>query len=301
MRILLTGASGQVGGALLPLLRRRGHEVIAPDSAALDLARPEGLAAVLDGVAPDLIINPAAYTAVDQAEDAPDTAFAVNAAAPAALARWAAGRAVPLVQFSTDYVFDGSGTTPWREDDPCRPLSVYGSSKRDGEVAIQAAGGPHLIIRTSWVYAAQGRNFLRTIIRLARERDELRIVSDQTGAPTSAATLAAVLTAIIEGGAGDLAAAFAAASGIVHVANAGTTSWHGFAEAIVAGMRARGVRLAVREIRAVSTAEYGARAIRPLNSRLDLARLRQVFGITPPDWREALAAELDRALREGAD
>ncbi|MGJ5206462.1 dTDP-4-dehydrorhamnose reductase [Bradyrhizobium sp. HKCCYLR20261] len=296
MRILLTGASGQVGGALLPLLRRRGHEVIAPGRADFDLARPASLAAALEGWAPGLIINPAAFTAVDQAEDDPATAFTVNAEAPAALARWAAGRAVPLVHFSTDYVFDGSGETPWREDDACRPLSVYGRSKRDGELAIQAAGAPHLIVRTSWVYAAHGRNFLRTMMRLAAERPELRIVSDQVGAPTSAATLAAVLTAIVEGGAADLAAAFAAAGGVVHVANAGVTSWHGFAEAIVTGMRARGMDLAVQEIRAISTAEFGAKAIRPLNSRLDLTRLRQVFGLTPPDWREALAAELDRAL-----
>jgi dTDP-4-dehydrorhamnose reductase len=195
MRILLTGTSGQVGGALLPLLRR-SQEVLAPNRAEFDLSDPRALAAALDRLEVDLIINPAAYTAVDRAEDEPELALRINAEAPAELACWAARHSVPLVHFSTDYVFDGSGETPWREEHRCCPLSSYGRSKWAGEKAIQASGAPQLIIRTSWVYAAQGTNFLRTVNRLARERDELRVVADQFGAPTSASAIAEAVAMI---------------------------------------------------------------------------------------------------------
>jgi dTDP-4-dehydrorhamnose reductase len=174
MRILLTGTSGQVGRALAPLLAQQG-EVIAAARTAFDLAQPATLPAMLDQLSPDLIVNPAAYTAVDRAEDEPDLANAVNADAPGAMARWAAARNVPMVHFSTDYVFDGSGERPWRETDRCAPLGVYGRSKLAGEEAIRAAGGPHLILRTAWVYAAEGANFMRTMIRLGREREALRV------------------------------------------------------------------------------------------------------------------------------
>ncbi len=167
MRILLTGVTGQVGAALRAPLARAGS-LVAADRNRLDLARPERVASVLDDIAPDLIVNPAAYTAVDRAEDERELAFCVNAEAPGAMARWAASRGVPLVHFSTDYVFDGGGARPWREDDATGPLSAYGASKLAGEDAIRAAGGPHLVIRTSWVYAATGANFLRTVARLAR-------------------------------------------------------------------------------------------------------------------------------------
>jgi dTDP-4-dehydrorhamnose reductase len=293
MRILVTGVTGQVGGALVERLRS-GGTIIAADRALLDLARPDEIPAALDRMAPDLIINPAAYTAVDRAEDEAALAFRVNGEAPGALARWAAGRAVPLMHFSTDYVFDGAGSQPWREDDPTGPLSVYGASKLAGEDAVRAAGGPHLVIRTSWVYAAQGANFLRTIARLARERAELRIVVDQFGAPTSAGLIADAVFRIVATNGANLAERFAGAGGLVHLAAAGETSWHGFAAAIVDGLKARGVALAVAQVTPIATADYPTKARRPANSRLDLTRLKQIFGIETPHWEKAVAPELDR-------
>ena len=177
--------TGQVGRALFGTLQPIGS-VVAADRALLDLSRPGDISASLDGIAPDVIIKPAAYTAVDRAEDERDLALRVNGEAPAAIARWAAAHGAPLIHFSTDYVFDGTGTRPWHEDDRPAPLSAYGASKLAGEEAVRASGAPHLIIRTSWVYAAKGANFLRTIARLAGERKELRIVADQIGAPTAA-------------------------------------------------------------------------------------------------------------------
>jgi len=296
MRILLTGATGQVGGALLPRLRR--HDVLAADRVALDLARPERIAEALDRLAPDLIINPAAYTAVDKAEDERDLAMRVNAGAPDALARWACEKNVPLLHFSTDYVFDGRSDRPWREDDATGPLSVYGASKLAGEEAIRSIGGTFLIVRTSWVYAAKGPNFLRTIARLARERKELRIVADQIGAPTPAAVVADVITSMVAGGLDAFRSDCARANGLVHLATSGEASWHGFAAAIVDGLKARGVKLAVEQVNPIKSEEYPTRATRPRNSRLDLSRLRQVFGIKPPPWREALAPELDQLADE---
>jgi dTDP-4-dehydrorhamnose reductase len=297
MRILVTGVTGQVGGALV---KRFGSEalVVAAGRGQLDLARPAELAGALDRLAPDLIINPAAYTAVDRAEDERELAFRVNAEAPSAMARWAAARGVPLVHFSTDYVFDGLSDRPWREDDPTNPLSVYGMSKLAGEAAIHAAGGPFLIIRTSWVYAAHGANFLRTIARLARERRELRIVADQYGAPTSARLIADVVVAIVGKNPGALAARFAASAGLLNVAASGATTWHGFAVAIVEGLKARGAALAVESIVPIATADYPTKAKRPGNSRFDLTRLTDMFHITTPDWSSALAAELDQLAAE---
>lgn len=296
MRILLTGVTGQGGGALVEPLRAVGA-VIAADRAVLDLGAPHAIPGALDRIAPDLIVNPAAYTQVDRAEDERELAFRINAEAPGIMARWAAARGVPFVHFSTDYVFDGSGTRPWREDDPTGPLSVYGASKLAGEEAIRAAGGAHLIVRTSWVYAATGKNFLVTMARLARERDELRVVADQVGAPTSARLIAAAVAAMLSPvalGGTSFAALFAAGGGLVHLAAAGETSWHGFACAIVDGLRARGVPVLARRVVAIATADYPTKAKRPANSRLDLARLTAVFGVAPPRWDIALAPELDR-------
>ena len=225
----------------------------------------------------------------------------VNAEAPAELARWAARKNVPLIHFSTDYVFDGSGETPWHEEDNCRPLSSYGRSKWEGEKAIQASGAPHLIIRTSWVYAAQGANFLRTMARLARERDELRVVADQCGAPTSAPSIADAVLAILArcSSTAELAADFATARGLVHLANSGTTSWHGFACAIVEGLKARGQPVKAGAVHAITTKDFPTKAIRPANSRLDLSRLRKVFGVTMPRWEQALERELDCLVQLG--
>jgi dTDP-4-dehydrorhamnose reductase len=252
----------------------------------------------LDRDAPDLIINPAAYTAVDKAEDEADLAQRINGEAPGIIARWAARRAVPLIHFSTDYVYDGGGTRARRETDAPHPLSVYGKTKLAGEEAVRAAGGSFLIFRTCWVYAAQGKNFLRTISRLALERKELRVVGDQIGAPTTAALIADAVTQIVRGGIGRLQERSAQASGLVHICASGETSWHGFTCAIVEGLRRRGVTLAVDKVISIRTDEYPTRAARPLNSRLDLGRLRDIFGIVPPQWETALAPELDALAPE---
>ncbi len=297
MRILVTGVSGQIGGALVPRLKQFGT-VLAHDRGSLDFARLEAIPGWLDREAPDLIINPAAYTAVDKAEDEAALAMRINAEAPGILARWAAQHNVPLLHFSTDYVYDGGGARPWREDDATCPLSVYGKSKLAGEQAIRAAGGSCLIVRTCWIYAAQGRNFLRTLARLALERKELRVVADQIGAPTAAALVADSVAAIVAGGPDRFRKCAALAEGLVHVCASGETSWHGFAGAIVEGLRERGVRLAVDKVTAIRSDEYPMRAARPHNSRLDLTRLQAVFGLTPPRWEAALSPELDCLARE---
>ena len=295
MRFLVTGVSGQIGSEVT---RRFGNlgVVIAADRGILDLSQPTTLARRLDALAPDVIINPAAYTAVDRAEDERELAFKVNAESPAAIAEWAAARGVPLVHFSTDYVFDGSAEQPWREDDPVAPLNVYGASKLAGEQNIRAAGGPHLIIRTSWIYAARGANFLQTIMRLARERSELKIVADQIGAPTSAALVSDILIEIVQKDLSGLASVFAAAGSTLHVAGGGHTSWHGFASAIVDGLRRREVTLAIERIMPIGTKDYPTKAVRPLNSRLDLTRLADVFRISPPTWDALLEAELQKVV-----
>ena len=292
MRILLTGAAGQVGGALLPLLRERA-DVVAPLRDQFDLSRPGELAGRLDSIKPDLIINPAAYTAVDRAEDERELAFRINAEAPEAIARWAAPRGVPLVHFSTDYVFDGSGDRPWREDSTPAPLSVYGQSKLAGDQAIADAGAFHVIARTSWVYGASGANFLKTIVRLAGEREQLRIVADQIGAPTTANAIAQSVVAMLPRNDEDLRKTFETRGGVVNLVCSGETSWHGFATAIVSGLQSRGTKFAVKEIVPIRSDEFPVKAKRPSNSRLDLTRLRERFGITPPSWQQALDRELD--------
>ncbi|MBB4366816.1 dTDP-4-dehydrorhamnose reductase [Bradyrhizobium sp. CIR18] len=299
MRILLTGTDGQVGGALQPLLAGLGT-IIAPDIAAFDLSKPERLAGALDAFKPDLIINPAAYTAVDRAEDERELAFRINAGGPEEIAQWAAKHRVPLVHFSTDYVFDGSGEAPWREDSPTGPLSVYGASKLAGDTSIRAAGGPHLIARTSWVYAAKGANFLRTIARLAAERKELRIVADQIGAPTTARSIANAIADIVLPNLSNLNELFARKGGVVNLVCTGETSWHGFASAIVAGLKSRGLALEVEEIVPIATADFPTKASRPGNSRLNLSRLNRQFGVVTPDWREALSVELDDFVAQRA-
>ncbi|MEZ5786290.1 MAG: dTDP-4-dehydrorhamnose reductase [Xanthobacteraceae bacterium] len=293
MRILVTGVTGQIGGALMRRLQSSGT-VIAADRAVLDLARPGKIAEGLDEIAPDLIVNSAAYTTVDQAEHARDLAFTINAESPGVMARWAADHRVPLVSLSTDYVFNGSGNQPWREDDAPAPLSVYGESKLAGENAIRRAGGSHLIVRTSWVYAAQGRNFFRAIAHKACEQAELKVVADQIGAPTSAAIVADALARILSPSREQLQIDFAKAGGIVHLAADGFTSWHGFATAIVNGLKQRAVAVKAERVTPVSTDDYPVSAARPRNSRMDLGRLAAVFGIRPVHWAAALEPELDQ-------
>jgi dTDP-4-dehydrorhamnose reductase len=297
MRIVVTGVTGQVGSALLASLGKIGT-VVPADRSLLNLTEPEQISGALDRLTPELIINPAAYTAVDRAEDERELAFLVNAEAPRVIARWAAQRKVPLVHFSTDYVFGGQDNEPWREDGPTGPLSAYGASKLAGETAIREIGGPHLIVRTSWVYAAKGTNFLRTIARLALERTVLRIVADQIGSPTSARVIAETVAAILASGTGNLDERFGEAQGCVNIATTGQTSWHGFASAIIEGLRSRHVGLAVQSILPLRTEEYPTKARRPHNSRFDLTRLRDLFGVATPSWREALEPELDQLARD---
>jgi dTDP-4-dehydrorhamnose reductase len=286
MRILVTGVSGQVGGALVGRLPPSAT-VLAADRSVLDLAEPQAIAGTLDRLAPDIVFNPAAYTAVDKAEDEPDVAMRVNAEAPGALARWAAARDVPFIHFSTEYVFDGSGERAWREDDAPQPLSVYGASKLAGENEIRSAGGTVLIVRTSWVYGAEGKNFLRTIARLARERSELRIVADQIGAPTWARDIATATADVIQQAhRGRRDGQFR--SDTLHMTAAGATSWHGFAQAILD--RAGDLVPTRPAVRAIATEEFPTPARRPRNSRLCCDRLRERFGITLPDWTAALGA-----------
>ena len=289
MRILLTGATGQVGGALLASLSGFGV-VLAPARSELDLATPLAIRKFLDGSKPDLIVNPAAYTAVDRAEDEPELAFRVNAESPREMAHWAACHDVPLIHFSTDYVFDGSGESAWREDDVTAPLSVYGKSKLAGDEAVRAGGAPSLIVRTSWVYANQGRNFMLTVTRLAAEQKELRIVCDQVGAPTSARVIANAVTKLVETGLPSLRNRIRDCD-IVNIACSGETSWFGFAEAIVDGLRRRNLGVKAERVIPIKSQDYPTRAVRPYNSRLDPTRAREIFSIRMPSWQEALDAE----------
>jgi len=286
LRILVTGVTGQVGSALVPRLARFGT-VIPADRTLIDMTAPREIATRLDELSPDIIVNPAAYTAVDKAEDDRDLAFLVNEEAPLAIARWTAVKRVPLIHFSTDYVFDGSGTTPWKETDAPSPISIYGVSKLAGEVAIQSVGGPHLIVRTSWVYSPTGTNFYRTIMRLAEEREELRIVADQFGAPTSAAIIADTIAAMFAAPRG-VSAIIARDGGLVHLAAASIGTWHEFAGAIVECLRAKGLPLKIARIVPITTDDCPLKARRPLNSRLDLTKLSQIFGISTPHWRRGL-------------
>lgn len=292
--MLVTGTTGQVGGALRSRLASLG-EIISVDRNVIDLSRPDLIASALDMIGPELIINPAAYTAVDQAECEKELAFRINAYAPGAMASWAARHDVPIIHFSTDYVFDGSGDHRWREeDDPC-PLSVYGASKLAGERAVRESGCDQLIIRTCWVYAARGRNFLTSIVRQARERVELRVVADQFGAPTSADVVAQTVAAIVggPGGVQHLRKRFRMVDGLLHLCASGETSWYEFTLSIIDRLRRHGEPLAVRQIIPIETKDYPTKARRPQNSRLDLSRMRDAFGIEMVDWRTSAELEID--------
>lgn len=274
MRLLVTGSNGQVGRELVRTLAPLG-EVVASDRAGADLARPDELVAAVRAARPAIIVNAAAYTAVDRAESEPEVARAVNAVAPGILAEEAKRLGALLVHYSTDYVFDGSKPAPYTEDDAPRPLNVYGRTKLEGEQAIRAADGRHLILRTSWVYGPRGSNFLLTMLRLGKEREELRVVDDQLGAPTSSAAIAEATARILGS---------AEASGLFHLTASGRTSWHGFAAAI---MREAGLSTRVVPIR---SSEYPMAAKRPLNSVLSNDRLAATFGFRPSSWEDQLAA-----------
>lgn len=289
MKLLVVGANGQVGHALRRSLAPLGEIVATTRDGllddghacqALDLSDLDAIAPLIERVRPDAVVNAAAYTAVDRAEDEADLAFRINAQAPERLAAACAQRGAPLVHYSTDYVFDGRGTRPYREDDATAPLGVYGQSKRAGEEAIARCGAPHLILRTAWVYGLHGSNFLRTMLRLGADRDELRVVADQRGCPTPARLIADATAAVLRRG--------IAEPGIRHLVAAGETTWHGFADAIFDEAMARGLIARRPVVTPIATADYPTRAARPAYSVLDTHRLRAEYGLEIPDWRTAL-------------
>jgi dTDP-4-dehydrorhamnose reductase len=298
MRILLFGANGQVGTELRRSLATLGEVVAATRSGRLeqdgpcelaDFDQPHALAPLISRIAPDVVVNAAAYTAVDRAEAEPAIAFRANAEAPARIAEACSRRDALLLHYSTDYVFDGHGTRPYREDDPTAPLGVYGASKLAGEHAVRDSGARHLILRTAWVYAAHGRNFLRTMLRLAGERDELRVVADQIGSPTSAALIADCTARILQRS--------IATSGTWHLTASGQASWHEFAEAITAGAYARGLIGQRPRILPISTADYPTPAARPEYSVLDTTKLQHDFDLVPAAWQDGLGEILDAMVR----
>jgi dTDP-4-dehydrorhamnose reductase len=294
MKILLFGKNGQVGWELQRSLAPLG-ELVALDRHSEDfcgdLLDPDGLKDTVRRVRPDAIINAAAYTAVDKAESDPATARAINAGAPAVLAEAAQSIGAWLVHYSTDYVFDGSGSKPWQESDPTGPLNVYGKTKLEGEQRIVAACRQHLILRTSWVYAARGGNFARTMLRLAAEREALTVINDQFGAPTGADLLADATAQVLRSALREDAADVA---GTYHLAAAGETSWHGYAQFVIESALRAGVPLKtqVAAISAIPTAAFPTPARRPLNSRLDTTKLRNTFGLHLPPWQQGVARML---------
>lgn len=281
-RILIVGAEGQVGRELMAL--RHGRELVGLGRAGLDIVDPAAARQVVADFRPSLVINAAAYTAVDRAESEPATAFAVNADGPANLAEACARADVPLFHISTDYVFDGTKAEPYREDDPVAPLGAYGESKWQGECAVRDRLDRHLILRVAWVFGAQGGNFVKTMLRLGAERPQLRVVADQHGGPTPAAAIAATLLDLAD----RTLAGEPAPWGTYHYCGAPATSWHGFAEAIFARAQAMGMLATVPMVEPIATAEYPTPARRPANSVLDCRRLAQVAGIFQPDWRLGL-------------
>jgi dTDP-4-dehydrorhamnose reductase len=290
--ILVTGGTGQVGIELARWSWPADWRLALPSRAELDLASAASIRAWLADRKVDAIVNSGAYTAVDKAESEPDVAFAINAEAPAILAEIAAKRGIPIVQLSTDYVFDGEKDGPYVESDPVAPLNVYGVSKAGGEKAVRAAGERHLILRTAWVVSPHGRNFASTILRLAGEKASLDVVADQKGAPTAAADIAGAIATILP----QLMAGDAAAErfGTFHFCSAGVASWYEVATAIAARAAAAGRNRC--EIRPIRTADYPTAARRPANSRLDTGKLRATFGNAPGNWRLAVDDVLDRLL-----
>lgn len=293
---LVFGKNGQVGRALQNLTLKHGYNWTFAGREDIDLSDPASLQAFIEKHKPEGLINAAAYTAVDKAESEPDIAFAVNAKAPAIMAAYCKARDIPFVHISTDYVFDGTKETPYVESDPVAPLSVYGQSKADGEDAILACGGKSIILRTSWVYAPEGKNFVNTMIRLGQEKDTLRIVSDQIGAPTAAFDIAEALTKIWP----ELCKAQEndpAKTGLFHMSAQGGTSWYGFAEDIFKQLSEKGIKTPER-IEPIPTSAYPTPAKRPLNSRLDCEKLQRSYGVTLPEWPNSLARCLNEILKD---
>jgi dTDP-4-dehydrorhamnose reductase len=297
MKILLLGKNGQVGWELQRSLSLLGEVVACDFDSAGDLkadfSQPESLAALVARVAPEVIVNAAAHTAVDKAESEPDLARALNATAPGVLAREARRHGICLVHYSTDYVFDGSGSQARDENAATGPLSVYGRTKLEGEELIRASGCHHVILRTSWVYAARGANFARTMLRLAAEREELKVIADQVGAPTGADLLADVTAQLLP-----RLFDHVALSGTYHCVAGGETNWHGYATHVIEWARARGhaVKVAADRIHAVPTSAYPTPAERPLNSRLLTTKLQRTFGLVLPPWQRGVERMLSEVL-----
>lgn len=297
MKILLTGKQGQVGFELQRALAPLG-EVCAVDYAECDFADAAAIRALVRSCNPDLIVNPAAYTAVDKAESEPELARAINAVAPGVLGEEAAKRNAWIVHYSTDYVFDGTKAGAYAENDPANPQSVYGRTKLEGEIALQQSGAPHLIFRTSWVVGAHGGNFSKTILRAAGERERLDVVADQCGAPTSAALLADVTAQLVRQQQREGGGTFP--FGLYHLAAGGETTWCDYARFVVSEARAAGksLKLLPDAIRAIPSSQYPLPAKRPANSRLDTSKLRSAFGVVLPDWQSGVRHILQQILRE---
>jgi dTDP-4-dehydrorhamnose reductase len=290
MKVLVLGAGGQVGRELTRLAWPAGYTIAASDRDGVDITQPETVAAAVARERPDIVINAAAYTAVDRAESEPDAAWAGNCTGPANLGAACHAAGIPLIHLSTDYVFDGRKHGPYREDDPVAPIGVYGASKEAGDRAVRAALVEHVILRTAWVYSAHGHNFVKTMLRLGAERPVLRVVADQIGSPTSAADIARAIGTIVQQIAGGNRS-----RGTYHFAGGGEVSWHGFAEAIFE--LAAPWRGSPPLVEAITTADYPTPARRPANSVLDCTRIGAAFGIVPRPWRDALA-EVIRELFE---
>lgn len=293
MKILLLGGNGQVGTELRRSLAPLGDLVVTTRSGrladgaaceALDTDQLDDIVPLVQRIAPDVVVNAAAYTAVDRAEDEPEAAYRANAEAPARMAAACAGLGATLVHYSTDYVFDGSGSRPYHEDDPTSPLGVYGASKLAGEEAVRDSGARHLVLRTAWVYALHGHNFLRTMLRVGAERDELRVVSDQRGSPTPAWLIADCTARVIAQG--------LAQSGTRHLVANGETSWHGFAEAIFAHAATLGLLPRPPRVLPIATVDYPTPARRPAYSVLDTHTLVDEYGLSLPSWEDALQKTL---------
>ena len=297
MKILLLGKNGQVGWelqrALAPLGELTALDRQGDDGLCGDLTNLNGLAATVRAVQPQVIVNAAAYTAVDKAEGEPELAQRINAEAPAALAREAAALGALLVHYSTDYVFDGSGSAPWAEDAPTGPLGVYGATKLAGEQAIAQTGCPHLILRTSWVYAARGGNFARTMLRLAQERERLTVIDDQWGAPTGAELIADVTAHAVA-----QTRQQPAKAGIYHLTAAGETTWFSYAKYVLAlaGQAQKAIKIKATELLPIPTSAYPTPARRPHNSRLDTRKLQTRFGLALPPWQHGVRRMLAEIL-----
>lgn len=294
MRIAVTGRDGQVARSLAEIAAPRGVEIVRLGRPDLDLEQPETIAPALRAAQADVVINAGAYTAVDKAETERDLAFAINGAGAGAVAAAAEACGIPVLQVSTDYVFDGTKATPYREDDPTAPLGAYGASKLAGEQAVRAATPRHVILRTAWVYAPFGANFVRTMLRLAGTRSEVGVVADQRGCPTSALDIAATLIGVAEGLHG--ASASSERFGTFHMAAQGEATWADVAEAVFATSAALGGPSAA--VKRITTADYPTPAKRPANSRLDCTRLAEVYGLRLPPWRQSLDACVERLVRE---